>query len=447
MKISTPICDFVKKYKKQNSIRAHVPGHKGKKLLGCEPFDITEINGADELYSPNGIICQSESNATTLFDCPTFYSTEGSSLAIRSMLYLVKQHALTNGKKPKFLATRNVHKSFLTGVGLLDIEVEWIYNKNSINFITCDLTSKYLNNYLENCKKKPTALYLTSPDYLGNILDIEKLAEVCHKFGVLLVVDNAHGSYLKFLNKSEFPIDLGADMCCSSAHKTLPVLTGGAYLHLSKFLPKEIVYSAKSALSLFASTSPSYLILQSLDYANKVLDERFKMDLDNFVNKVEKTKLSLIKYGYHLIGNDKLKIVIDAKKIGYLASQLAQLLVDKKVYIEFADSDYLVLMLSPFNNLKELAKINKVLLSIPLKNEITQEVLSPTKKIGKLSLAEVLNCTSEQVHLSDCLGRIYADFNLPCPPAVPMIMPGELIDENAIKLFTYYDITKVKVVK
>lgn len=89
-------------------------------------------------------------------------------------------------------------------------------------------------------KRKPAAVYITSPDYLGNLADIGGMSDVCRKYGVLLIVDNAHGAYLHFLPKPEHPLDLGAEMCCDSAHKTLPVLTGGAYLHISQMLRQSL---------------------------------------------------------------------------------------------------------------------------------------------------------------------------------------------------------------
>ena len=108
--MKTPICDFVKNYVKTNSHRLHVPGHKGKGFLGIESFDVTEIDGADDLYSPSSIIFESENNASKLFNCPTFYTTEGSSHAIRAMVFLVSLYAKRNNKSTTILATRNVHK-------------------------------------------------------------------------------------------------------------------------------------------------------------------------------------------------------------------------------------------------------------------------------------------------------------------------------------------------
>ena len=271
MKIKTPICDFVRGYADSKTVRMHMPGHKGVGTLGVESLDITEVSGADSLYEADGIIKESEDIASSLFGAHTFYSTEGSSQCIRAMLHLAKTQAWIEKKHPLVWATRNVHKTFLSAVALLDVDVEWLYGNSEESYLSCAISPRELEKLLKEAPHLPTALYLTSPDYLGNVADIASLAEVCHRYGVLLVVDCAHGAYLKFLEKSLYPTDLGADMCCSSAHKTLPVLTGGAYLHINKKADASLVDAAKDALALFGSTSPSYLILQSLDAANAYL--------------------------------------------------------------------------------------------------------------------------------------------------------------------------------
>ena len=131
--MKTPICDFVQKYQQSGAERLHMPGHKGQSYLGYEPFDLTEIDGADSLFSANGIIAESEQNASTLFGAHTFYSTEGSSLAIKAMLLLVARHAKSKGQKPLVLAGRNAHKAFVSGVALVDVDVEWIFTTISIS--------------------------------------------------------------------------------------------------------------------------------------------------------------------------------------------------------------------------------------------------------------------------------------------------------------------------
>ena len=263
--MNTPICDFVRGYAARDPVRLHMPGHKGKPFLGCETRDITEIDGAGNLYAPEGIVAESEANTSQLFGCPTYYSAEGSSLAIRAMLFLARQ--LTG--RSAVLASRNVHRAFLSAAALLDLDVRWLHPRPDEAYQSCTVTPQDTDAALQSVQ--PCAVYLTAPDYLGNIADVAAIAQVCRKHGVLLLVDNAHGAYLHFLPQPCHPTDLGADLCCSSAHKTLPVLTGGAYLHVSAHLHLP-ARQVKDALALFGSSSPSYLILQSLDRANVYLE-------------------------------------------------------------------------------------------------------------------------------------------------------------------------------
>jgi len=418
-----------------------MPGHKGKSLLGFESFDITEIDGADSLYEAEGIIKESEKNASLLFGSPTFYSVEGSSQCIKAMLYLVCQKA---EGKALIWAGRNVHKSFLSAAVLLDFETEWLYPEYDFSYLSCRINAEYLEKELNKTEKKPDAVYVTSPDYTGNISDIRALAEVCHRHGVMLLVDNAHGAYLKFLENSLFPIDLGADMCASSAHKTLPVLTGGAYLHISEKLSHISESDVKTALSLFGSTSPSYLILQSLDMANKIISDDFKDKLSSFEKEMKKFKSEITEQGYTLVEDEVLKITIDAKKYGYYGYELADILKENNISCEFADPDFLVLMLAPDSDLK---KLREVLLKIKKKKEIALPSPCISKPRRIYSPREASFMQRETVPISESLGRILAVSTVGCPPAVPIVAGGEEIDKNAIRCFEYYNIKNCTVIK
>lgn len=259
--MKTPIVSFLKSYQEKSPVRMHMPGHKGAGILGFEGMDLTEIYGADELFAAEGIIKESEQNASSLFGCPTYYSTQGSTLCIQTMCTILCQDAKSKGKTPKILAGRNAHRSFIHAAALLDFEIEWLYGNS--DYLSCKIHAEDLEKAI--IESHPTAVYLTNPDYLGNLLDIKSLASVCKKHNVLLAIDNAHGAYLRFLEPSLHPIDLGADLCCDSAHKTLPVLTGGAYLHLSESLNQVWKNNVKHFMEYFSSTSPSYLIMASLD--------------------------------------------------------------------------------------------------------------------------------------------------------------------------------------
>ena len=284
--MNTPIVDFVRRYAQQRTTRMHMPGHKGRGPLGCEELDITEIAGADELYEAEGIIAQSEANATQLFSTArTYYSTEGSSQCIRAMLHLALQMRPAKAGRPVLLAARNAHKALLYAAALLDFDIQWLWPAPDAAgaLCTCPVEPEALSSALDELSaegRTPFGVYLTSPDYLGFVQDVAGLSAVCHAHGLPLLVDNAHGAYLHFLKEgSRHPIQLGADLCCDSAHKTLPVLTGGAYLHLGPSVQADEA-AVRNALALFGSTSPSYLILQSLDAANAVLADSFREKLD-----------------------------------------------------------------------------------------------------------------------------------------------------------------------
>ena len=442
--MNTPICDFVNEFIKSNPHRLHMPGHKGKKFLSFENYDITEIDGADSLYEAQGIIRESEDNASTLFGASTYYSTEGSSQCIKAMLHLVCSE---KKEKPLIWAGRNVHKSFLSSAVLSDFEIRWLYPDNKSSYLSCKIESEKLKAELENADRKPDAVYITSPDYLGNMNDIRALSEICHENGVLLLVDNAHGAYLKFLPESLHPIDLGADMCTDSAHKTLPVLTGGAYLHISKKVSHLFENKVKNALSLFGSTSPSYLILQSLDMANKTLSEAFRNDLLQISEEVKAIKSELKEKGFSLIGDEILKITIDTKKYGYTGSEFAEIMKRENVYCEFYDEDFVVFMVSPYTDKETLSVLKSTLSSIVKKEEIT--VLPPfsPKPETILSPRDVAFMPFETVNVDDCLGRILAFSTVGCPPAVPIIAGGEKIDESVINCFRYYNIEECTVIK
>ncbi|MBQ7295091.1 MAG: PLP-dependent transferase [Clostridia bacterium] len=444
--MTTPICDFVSRYAGEGTLRLHMPGHKGKSVLGFEDRDITEIKGADSLYEAEGIIAESEKNASEVFGCKTYYSTEGSSQCIRAMLYLVCLYAESLGRKPLIFAARNVHKTFLSAAALIGFDVKWLYRKNC-NYLSSSPSEYMLDKALSSAEEKPVAVYVTSPDYLGEMADIRALSEACKKHGVLLIVDNAHGAYLKFMGESMHPIDLGADICCDSAHKTLSVLTGGAYLHISSYLPPLFEDNAKRALSLFGSTSPSYLILQSLDKANEYLASSYKVELADFVGRVRSIKEKLINHGYSLYGDEFLKITLCTKRYGYSGQEFADILRGNGIEPEFADPDFVCLMLTPSLDEKDLQKLCEVLLGIEMKPEITlgSPKIAAHEKVTDIRSAMLSLC--ETVPVEECVGRVLAEPSVGCPPAVPIVMCGERISENDKDAFLYYGIKQCSVIK
>lgn len=443
--MKTPIVDFVSQYAEAGVTRFHMPGHKGAPFLGFEPKDITEIEGADVLYSADGIIDESERNAGSLFGTAhTFYSAEGSTLAIKAMLMLAAARA--EGRALIF-AARNAHKAFIYGAALLDIDVEWLYPAETSHLCACRISAEALRARLEKAKRKPCAVYVTSPDYLGNEADIGALASVCRDFRVPLLVDNAHGAYLGFLSPSRHPIALGAAACCDSAHKTLPVLTGGAYLHIGKSAPSEFCENARYALSIFASTSPSYLILQSLDMCNRYLADGYREKLADCIANVESVKTQMAHLGFATEESEPLKIVLHAARYGYTGTEVSTHLRKNGIESEFCDEEYLVLMVTPENREDDFSRLLCALEAISPRKPLETEQMALEQGNAAMSLRAAMFAPQEIVPVALAEGRVCAAPTVSCPPAVPIAVSGEVITERAVRLFERYGIEKIAVVK
>ncbi len=451
--MNTPIYDFVQEYRESNAVRLHMPGHKGVAgPLGVEPFDITEIDGADVLSQACGIIAESEANAGSLFGCRTLYSTEGSSLCIRAMVFLLKITALHRGIAPRILATRNVHRSFLDAVALLDVDVDWIMPRmegdGTVSYESCGITGEELAEIIEEHRAAgtmPSAVFVTCPDYLGYMPDIAELAEVCHRSGCFLAVDNAHGAYLKFLAESLHPMDLGADLCCDSAHKTLPVLTGGAYLHISRD-NQALAERAERALAMFATTSPSYLILQSLDLCNQYLAECGN-SFERTALRVDSLKNRLTEAGYRICGEERWKITLAAGDGFADGTLLARELQERGIYVEYADAAHVVMMFSVKTTEEDFSKTEKALEELVNNTLRTMEHKEGTGRIPApiqvLTPSEAILAESEYVDAPQCVGRVLAEPLVHMPPCVPAYMCGEVLGEDAVRFIN----GRVRVVK
>lgn len=444
--MKTPIVDFVRNYQAEGTAHFHMPGHKGMGPLGCEAWDITEVAGADSLYEASGIIAESERNAASLFGSrQTLFSTEGSSQCIRAMLYL----ALVNrpaGTPPVVVAARNAHKAFLYAAALLDFTIVWLWPETENHSLcTCPVSPETLEQTLNALDAPPAAVYITSPDYLGNMADISALAEVCHRVGTVLAVDNAHGAYLRFLQPSRHPLDLGADLCCDSAHKTLPVLTGGAYLHISRDAPK--IGGAKAALALFGSTSPSYLTLTSLDLCNAALAGDEPERIRTAAGRLGALKQDLLSWGWATVGDEPLKLTLDTAASGWNGLELAKHLRIREVEPEYADGDFCVLMVAPENTPEDLQRLADSLACAIQKAPRSHSALPLAKGEQVLSVREALFTPHETVSAAESLGRICGAPAVACPPAIPIAVSGERIGPEAVALFREYGAETVVVLK
>lgn len=442
----SPIYHFLQEYATKTAGRLHMPGHKGQADFYPEPyrsllpFDITEVQGADALYEAEGIIAQSETVTSKLYGVKeTCFSAGGSTLSILAMV------AVASGFTQKILAVRNSHISFVNACALTGVEPLWLFPPYDRETGLClPVTAEEISAALdENTDIK--AVYLTSPDYYGVTADIAKIAETVHQHGSILLVDNAHGAHLRFGEADTHPMTLGADICCDSPHKTLPVLTGGGYLHSNLNLSKEDI---KAKMALFGSTSPSYLILASLDMCNQYLLERARGDFAALARQVQETETQLKGRKVTLLQRktDVTKITIDCQGFGYSDAQIAARLRENGVEPEYVGGGKIVLMPSPFNRADDFSRIVSAFDTLPPLEPISYHdcIFAPQKVLG---IRESVFAPSERVGVDDSAGRIAAENKVTCPPAIPIVTAGERIGEAEKNLLKNSGILSVKVVK
>lgn len=446
--METPVFDFVKAYSNSSISRFHMPGHKGAPVLGCEPFDITEIKGADELYHPEGIILESEKNAAELFSTSrTVYSAGGSSQSINAMLALAMQRAGHTVDRPTVLAGRNAHKAFIYAAAKLDFDIEWLYSQENSNLCSCRISAEMLEKKLCELDRTPLAVYITSPDYFGGMCDIQGLSKVLKKRNIPLLVDNAHGAYLAFLPENLHPIALGADMCCDSAHKTLPVLTGGGYLHIAKDDRYKFSENAVKTMEIFGSTSPSYLILQSLDLCNKYIAEKIRSDLEICLKKSAEIKKLLKSFGITDISDEPLKISADFSSSSVKGKDLSDYFRKNGIEFEYFDGKRIVFMITPQNSQKDFERLKHAFKNLPLnRTEAECELTVPPVSKRAMTVREAVFAPCKEVDADKALGKICASPCISCPPAVPIAISGDVISEEHIALFKHFGIKKIQVV-
>lgn len=437
--MDTPIIDFVKNYNEVRTARFHMPGHKGVSFLGLESIDITEIKGADDLSCPEGIIKKSEENASELFNTKcTVYSTGGSTQSINAMLYLAFLNR-DKDKKPFVLAGRNAHKAFIFAAAKIGFEVEWLYPEASNSLCSALITADILENKLNELNEKPFAVYITSPDYLGGITDIKSLSEVCKKYSIPLLVDNAHGAYSAFLAEPFHPILNGADMCCDSAHKTLPALTGCGYLHIEKNDRFNFSQNVHSAMSIFGTSSPSYLLLQSLDLCNRYISESIKNDLSKCAKNVGEINALLNSGLVKNISREPIKITLDFSSVQKNGFSVAEHFRKYNIEFEYADDDYVVFMATAQNSSEDFMRLKEAVKSLPdfIKKE-EQSSFQFVRGNQRLSIRDAIFSESQEIPVEQAEGKICGTPTVSCPPAIPIVVSGEEITRKHIELLKRY---------
>lgn len=425
-----------------------MPGHKGTAeclapLAAALKLDITELPDTGSLFDSAGPTARAEELATAVFQSTaSFMSTGGCTLCIQAMFRL----AVPCGGK--LLCGRTIHRAAVNAMAMLDIEPVWLLPDDSAGpgfsgRITAESVKCAL---IENSDVK--AIYLTSPDYFGVLSDIRSIAEIAARADIPLLVDNAHGTHLGFLKGFKSPLAAGAAMSADSAHKTLPVLTGGAWLNIGD---PRFVEGARGAMALFGSTSPSYPVMVSLDLCRAWLEEKGAAELERVRTQTAEIKDILCQRGFAVPAGmcDPLRVAFHGGD-GWSARAAGAMLREHGVEPEYAGPGGLILIPSPFNTPEDFARLSTAMEAMARH--------SPPDAVGTAPVAmslppavmrprEAVTAVSETVAVNSAVGRIAAAAACPCPPAIPAIMPGERITPAVCAIVSQYGIHNISVVK
>ena len=272
-------------------------------------------------------------------------------------------------------------------------------------------------------KTSAAAVFLTSPNYYGLCADIPAIKKVCEKFGAVLIVDNSHGTHMKFTHDGSD--SHCADIVIDSAHKTLPCLTGGAYLH---FMTDADYFEIKSKMLLFGSTSPSFLILASLDYARGWCEEngeKFALT----ARKIDEMKKELKNCGIHVAEfgiYDPLRLCVSCSNAKFVTSELEK----RGIYAEMCDGNNIVFLFSPFNGNWDIDTLQKALVELCAKEyNVCRTAFVRTE--FALDMKTAFFAKKRNVNIALAAEKICAKAVIPYPPGVPVLLPGERISAEA----------------
>lgn len=465
-----PIINAINNYLKEDIVPFSMPGHKyGKSFFKSEieniilRGDITEVDGLDNLHSPEGIIKESEGLLTKIYGSEqSFFLVNGSTSGNLIMIF-----AAFN-ENDKIIVERNCHRSIMNGIimkKLRPIYVENIIHKD----LKCPIAinEKHLKDIIaEHSDIK--GIVLTYPYYQGVGVGTEKIVSYCKDKGLKVLIDSAHGAHFGFnKNLPKSAQDFNADIVVMSAHKTLPSLTQTAYIHINN---RELLDKVKFYKGVFLSTSPSYMFMMSLEYGRYFLEEFAEKAYDDLLNKINEFKINVSKINeikiidkgyfrdFNSVNFDESRIVIHLEK-GYSGHKFLDYLRDNKIQSEMSDERNVILIPSPFNDINDFIKLEKAIKNCDFTKIKAEEKGFYESKIPKTIMApfEVVEKENEKIYLKEAVGRVVAENIIPYPPGVPVLVMGELIEEKHLKLISKClkdDITvlgvekeKVKVIK
>ena len=426
-----------------------MPGHKQgkgipKRFLGrLEAFDLTEIPGLDNLHSPHGVIKTAQELAAKAFHADqTYFLVNGSTCGMHAMIMTICNPG------DKLIVARDCHKSVIGGMMLARARPVYVKPEFDSEFgISTMLKPVEIKKALEQ-NPDAKAVIITRPGYYGICSDIEAIADIVHSYGRTLAVDEAHGAHLCFSDRlPASAMQAGADICVQSAHKTLPAFTQGAYLHVRR--GRVDLEKLGFCLKLLQTSSPSYMIMASLDIARAVMEYDGGKLLGRLLENIAWFRESVLKEGiWQVLDENRLRgaeldstrIVLNARKLGITGYELERSLRENySIQVEMSDFYNIICIGTVADSQEDYEKLlfalrdlgERPVNALPLRAAPPFDLPIPRQKI---ELGDITGCKSAYVDFDKALGKTSLDIVTPYPPGIPVICPGEEITEQALVL-------------
>ena len=466
--MSNNLYDKLKEYSKSDFYPFHMPGHNRNVNLIKEQYgmdiDITEIDGFDMLYEADDVLKDAMERAKKFWGTEkTYFLVNGSTVGILTAMH----SCLTQGDR--IIIGRNCHKAVYNASELLKLNNTYLYPKYIPKYgINGGYSAKELENLFEK-NSNIKAVVITSPTYDGIVSDIKTLADITHKNGAVLIVDEAHGAHFGISDKFPKPAyDMGADLVIESMHKTLPTFTQTALLHLSKEGKKRVdEKKIKHFWSIFQTSSPSYVFMANMDKCISFLDkngneiyEKFSNDIEEFRKKCDKLHYIHIP-GKELIGTNEVfdvdlsKLIINSSMGGKPMNDILR----KKFHLEMEmEAAKYVLAITTFCDNKEgfdrlykaLDYIDAELKKITNKSEIKKNKntnFELVRNIQEMSISNAVNSNTKLVNIENAINKVSAEYLYLYPPGIPLIVPGEVVNVKLVEQIKEYKNRNYEIVR
>lgn len=438
--------DALIEYGKSDAVPLHMPGHKRALMEFENPysFDITEIDGFDNLHHAQGILKDAQKFAAEVCHADeTHFLVNGSTAGILSAVFSATEQ---NGE---IIIARNCHKSVYHGAELRGLKIHYLYpevlKEGILGGISVEMTEEALLKYPD-----AKTLLITSPTYDGVVSDIRGIVKAAHARGVTVIVDEAHGAH--FLKGSGFPksaVRCGADVVIQSAHKTLPALTQTALIHISQ--DYRYTERLRKYLTMFQTSSPSYVLMASIDSAMHWYREEGREAYEVYLSRLKKLRAAFSAQLKHLklitpeavFDYDISKVLIFTGNCNISGEELhRRLLKSYHIQCEMVSAEYVLFMTSAADKEEFYRRFLEAVLEIDSgleENPLPQQAIrQPEHPKAVMRICQAVEKKKKAVSLPESMGEISASYVMIYPPGIPLLTPGEKISEGCVRRLEYY---------